>query len=384
MLDINLLLIILQASSLTVTLSLALLLAFAWFHQPDTSRAYEQMRWCVIAALLLLAIHYFLQIRFGFRAQSTDVGALINTLFYPPSIYFFSYSFVRLAGRQTYQRRFIIAASISMLLILGCFVGGYLYYGSLHMPVALYTMGLCFSASICYCFLSSRKEILRMQKLADEESGQMQVQFNLFLRTASTLLYAAALVMSISIYFTPLVFIVGTLNLLAMLFFVISFIALGFNINNVSQIIQTAMDEPAPSGKEKVVEEPKPVLTDEQKAHIGALIADWRRQQGFGVSDLNSTTLAIRLNIPKRQLIQYLREVEGKTFRVWLSDLRLAEAQRLILEHPEYTNETIAEACGFSRSHLQVKFKESTGLTTNDWREAHKTAEIADNTNRKC
>lgn len=35
--------------------------------------------------------------------------------------------------------------------------------------------------------------------------------------------------MSISIYFTPLVFIVGTINLIAMLFFVISFIALGFN-----------------------------------------------------------------------------------------------------------------------------------------------------------
>lgn len=371
MLDINSLLLILQSCSLTVTLSLALLLVFSWFHQPDTSRAYEQMRWCVIAALLLLTLHYFLQIRFGFRAQGPDVGALINTLFYPPAIYVFSYSFVRLAGRRSFQRRFITVASISMLLIIGCFVGGYLYYGSLHMSVALYAMGACFFASILFCFLSSRKEILRTQRLADEESGQMQVQFNLFLRTASTLLYAASLVMSISIYFTPLLFIVGTLNLVAMLFFVISFIALGFNIKNVSQVISTEMEEPVPSGNENVVEEPKPVLTDEQKERISTLIADWRRQQGFGVSDLNSTTLAIRLNIPKRLLIQYLREVEGKTFRVWLSDLRLEEAKQLILLHPEYSNETIAGSCGFSRSHLQVKFKEATGLTTNDWRAAH-------------
>lgn len=371
MLDINSLLLILQASSLTVTLSLALLILFSWFHQPDTIRAYEQMRWCVIAALLLMTVHYFLQIHFGFRAQGPDVGALINTLFYAPAIYIFSYSFVRLAGRRSFQLRFIAVTSISMLLIIGCFIGGYLYYGSLHMPVALYAMGACFFASILFCFLSPRKELLRTQRLADEESGQMQVQFNLFLRTASTLLYTASLVMSLSIYFTPLVFIVGTLNLVAMLFFVISFIALGFNINSVSQVISTEMEESAPSGNDNVVEEPKSLLTDEQKEHVSTLITDWRQHHGYGVPDLNSTTLAIRLNIPKRLLIQYLREVEGKTFRIWLSDLRLEEAKRLILAHPDYTNETIAESCGFSRSHFQVKFKESTGFTTNDWREAH-------------
>lgn len=372
MLDINSLLLILQSSSLTVTLSLALLLAFSWFHQPDTSREYEQMRWCVIAALLLLAFHYFLQIHFGFRAQGPDVGALINTLFYAPAIYIFSFSFVRLAGRSSYQRRFITVAFISMLLIIGCFFGGYLHYGSLHMPVALYGMGACFFLSILFCFLSSRKEIQRTQRLADEESGQLQVQFNLFLGMASNLLYTASLVMSLSIYFTPLVFIVGTLNLVAMLFFVVSFIALGFNIQGLDQIISNEMEEDnvnasATTGNEQ----PKETLSAEQKDRIQVLITEWRQRQGFAISDLNSTTLASRLNVPKRQLIQYLREVEGKTFRIWLSDLRLEEAKRLILAHPEYTNETIAESCGFSRSHLQAKFKEATGLTTNDWRNAH-------------
>lgn len=372
MLDINSLLLILQSSSLTVTLSLALLLAFSWFHQPDTSREYEQMRWCVIAALLLMTVHYFLQIHFGFRAQGPDVGALINTLFYAPAIYIFSFSFVRLAGRSSYQRRFITVAFISMLLIIGCFFGGYLHYGSLHMPVALYAMGACFFLSILFCFLSSRKEIQRTQRLADEESGQLQVQFNLFLGMASNLLYTASLVMSLSIYFTPLVFIVGTLNLVAMLFFVVSFIALGFNIQGLDQIISNEMEEEnvnasATTGNEQ----PKETLSAEQKDRIQALITEWRQRQGFAISDLNSTTLASRLNVPKRQLIQYLREVEGKTFRIWLSDLRLEEAKRLILAHPEYTNETIAESCGFSRSHLQAKFKEATGLTTNDWRNAH-------------
>ena len=370
MLDIHSILLVLQGSSLTMTLGLALLLFFAWFHQPDTSRAYEQMRWCIMSALLLMAVHYFLQIRFGFRAQGADVGALVNMLFYAPSIYIFSYSFVRLASRKSVRYRFVLVASISMALIVSFFVAGYVHYRSLHMPMALYAMGACFFASIVFCFVYPNKEISRMRRLADEESGQMQVQYNLFLRTAATLLYAASLVMSLSIYFTPLVFIVGTLNLVAMLFFVGSFIALGFNIRNVSQIIGTEMEDTSPTEGENA-EESKPKIGEEQCEMIRPLLEEWRKRKGFATSEINSTMLSARLNIPKRLLVQYLREVEGKTFRVWLSDLRLEEAKRLILAHPDYSNETIAEACGFSRSHLQVKFKESTGLTTNDWRAAH-------------
>lgn len=372
MLDIKSLLLILQASSLTMTLGLALVLFFAWFHQPDTSREYEQMRWCNVASLLLLALHYVLQMHFGFRTMGPDVGALINTLFYPPAIYISSYSFVRLASRRSFQRRYIMVASVCMLLIATSFVCGYIYYGSLHMPVALYTMGALFFLSIVFCFVYPTKEINRVCKLADEESGQLQVQYNLFLKTSSRLMYGAALAMSLSIYFTPLLFIVGTLNLISILFFIVSFVALGFNIRNVNQVISTEMDEEAPSHESEAARnEAKPSLTQEQKDMICALIDEWRRKQGYGTSDLNSSLLAARLNIPKRLLVQYLREVEGKTFRIWLSDLRLEEAKSLIIAHPDYSNETIAEACGFSRSHLQVKFKESTGLTTNDWRETH-------------
>lgn len=371
MIDNNALLLILQSSSLTMTFGLALLLIFAWLHQPDTTREYEQMRWCNVTALLLMALHYVLQIVFGFRAQGADVGALINILFYAPAIFIFSYSLVRLASRRSFQRRFLQVTSASMLIIGTCFVCGYLHYGGLHMPVALYAMGACFFLSILFCFVYPRHEINRMRRLADEESGQMQVQYNLFLQTGSTLLYVAALVMSLSIYFTPLVFIVGILNLVAILFFIVSFIALGFNIGNVSQIIGVEMEEARPADDENCSEEVKPTMSAEQKAMVQTLLDDWRQRQGYGTSELNSTTLAARLNLPKRLLVQYLREVEGKTFRIWLSDLRLEEAKRLILVHPEYSNETIAEACGFSRSHLQAKFKESTGLTTNEWREAH-------------
>ena len=133
-------------------------------------------------------------------------------------------------------------------------------------------------------------------------------------------------------------------------------------------VVEETEDGVCPEREITAVQAPKACMDDEQKTKVRGLIEDWRKNQGYATSEINSSLLASRLNIPKRQLVQYLREVEGKTFRIWLSCLRLEEAKRKIMEHPKYSNETIAEGCGFSRSHLQAKFKEATGMTINEWR----------------
>jgi len=68
-------------------------------------------------------------------------------------------------------------------------------------------------------------------------------------------------------------------------------------------------------------------------------------------------------------LSQWLRH-RDQSFWDWLSDLRIEEAKRIISEHPDWTNEAIAEACGFNdRSAFQKKFKQKTGLTPAEWAE---------------
>ncbi|WP_373734107.1 helix-turn-helix domain-containing protein, partial [Bacteroides heparinolyticus] len=113
----------------------------------------------------------------------------------------------------------------------------------------------------------------------------------------------------------------------------------------------------------------------EQKLSISSPLTQWQEARGYSAPNINSTTLALQLNVPKHLLVQYLREQEGKTFRVWLSDLRIEEAKRILIEHPNYDNESIATACGFaSRTWLQNRFKAVTGMTPAEWRkkQSHK------------
>ena len=212
--------------------------------------------------------------------------------------------------------------------------------------------------------------------MVDEESGQMQIQFSIFLKTSNFLMLMLGLFVSLCIYYLPLLAIVGTLELFAILLFITSFITLGFNIHNVSQIINEEKEEEEIKDANDNTynkKEEKKMLNLEQREIIRKKLELWRNNHGYSSSDINSALLAVRLGLSKRMLVQYIKEVEGKTFRIWLSDIRLEEAKRMIIEHGDYSNETIAEACGVSsRYYLQNKFKDATGLTPTEWRDANK------------
>ncbi len=79
-------LLLVQCGCFTTTLVLALMLLMSRYlmHMHTPSRAYDTSRWLLVIALSLYAIHYLLQMVFGFRAKNPDLGAMVNILFYLP------------------------------------------------------------------------------------------------------------------------------------------------------------------------------------------------------------------------------------------------------------------------------------------------------------
>ena len=74
--------------------------------------------------------------------------------------------------------------------------------------------------------------------------------------------------------------------------------------------------------------------------------------------------------LSRRELSEYFDLHLHSTFRIWLSDIRLAEAQKMIAAHPEYSNDTISSSCGFSsRSQLYKIFSDKLGMSPKQWRE---------------
>lgn len=357
---------------------MALLLLSSRFFQPHTTLNYEKSRWLLFTAMLLAVVHYLLQIFLGFRAASDELGALVNMLFYTPAVYLLSYASLRMVSDRKHKRLYMLVGFVSVALILVCFVVGYICYRSLNMPVALRSMAVVFYISVFYYAFYPLHELFRVKQLVENETGGDIRQFFIYMRVGMAVLFMICITVPFVIFSLKVLSIFGPIILVLLVLYVLSFISFGFNLTPVSDIIDEELDDDKakPNSEGEVAEEasaPTATLTEQQCKQIRTSIERWRKAQGYSQPDVNSTNLAAKLRVPKRQLILYLSVYEGKTFRVWLSELRIEEAKRMLIEDENYKLETIAYACGFShRNYLQNHFKAITGFTPREWQENQK------------
>lgn len=356
----------------------------------------------LIGALGLYVVHYLLQMLFGFRARSEDVGALINILFYTPVALLIACATLRMSTAQRYLRRFVMVGVAGAVFIFILFVAGLSIFRSLEMPWVLRVMEVVYVILILFFIFNPGGGLRRMHRKIEDETAADNSKFNIYMHSGTVLLYAMGAAGALSIFHTRTVFMIAAFFLLALVFYVVSFLSMGFNIQGVSSLVDetddaveatSPTDEALDKRRETTVGKSgaptdesstpasspsAPRLSVEQVEMIEAAIATWRAERGYNTLNLTSITMAQRLGIPKRLLTQYLAEREGSTFRVWLSNIRIEEAKRMLLTQPDYSIEAIAEACGFSsRSWMQEKFKASTGMTPAEWREAQSPSNLA-------
>ena len=82
-------------------------------------------------------------------------------------------------------------------------------------------------------------------------------------------------------------------------------------------------------------------------------------------------SVAAEIGIPQYQLSAWLKQQNYK-YSEWMTSLRIDEAKQVLKEHPDWSNESVAEHCGFSdRTYFQKKFKEKTGMTPADYVSLH-------------
>ena len=112
-----------------------------------------------------------------------------------------------------------------------------------------------------------------------------------------------------------------------------------------------------------------PELTPEVLQHVAEAASQWTEQGGYRQAGINIPSAAEAIGVPRYLLSAWLKH-QGYTYAKWMTALRIEEALRVIKEHPDWSNETVASHCGFSdRSYFQRKFKETTGQTPAEYLE---------------
>lgn len=190
---------------------------------------YEHARHLIIVALVVLAFQYFCQMKLGIRATDDTYGALVNALVYPISFSLISIAIYHVEATHARRRQMnLVCLGFYLAICLVCGIG-YWQKGSAHIGGWLYVAQALFLASVVYDIVMIVTEMRKRHKMLATMAGTDILPYVRYAKASLFILFTAALIMPIAIISTQLLLIVGPLVLLALLFFLTTFMALGNN-----------------------------------------------------------------------------------------------------------------------------------------------------------
>ena len=359
----------------------ALILGITHLHMKWTNRRYEWSRWMILAGMTGLAIQYLLQMLLGFRAKSDDLGAIFNILVYTPCITTIAMGIYNIEATHANRRKMYIVCACIYAAIIAVFCIGYSNSGSLNIGNWLYAMLVLFGTNVAYCIYMIMIEMRKRKKMLELMTGDDMLPYVRYARASVFALFFSTLTMPFAILSTTLLYIIGPLALLSILFFNLSFVAMGYNYVPTEELLDKEEEENAALADEitessdgQDVEsadskETLPSFSQERQAAIKEKLDKWCEELGYKDTTVNMFTLSRSLNISKNELSRYFTSCLNSTFRIWLAEVRFEAAKKMMLDYPDYNNDIISAECGFSsRSYLYRIFKEKEGCSPTVWR----------------
>lgn len=190
---------------------------------------YERARWLIFVGIIGLAAHYLMQMRYGFRAVDDAVGATVNALVYAPCFSLISMGIFHIEATHVRRRRVYVVCAAINLAIFACFFIGFLQHGEMRIGAWLYAMLALFAANVVYCIVVIVREIIKRRRLLETMAGGDIMPYVRYSRASLLILFFPAVVSPFAIISTKLLYFFAPLGLMAFLFFVLSFVALGYS-----------------------------------------------------------------------------------------------------------------------------------------------------------
>ena len=369
----------------------AFIVALSHLHVRWENKRYERSRWMIVAALIGLAIQYVLQMTFGFRAMHDNLGAVINILLYTPCFSLISIGIYNIETTRANLRKMILMCSGIYAAIIVVFCVGISLHHSLYIREGLYLMLILFCVSVIYCIYMIIQEMIRRKNMLETMAATDLLPYVRYSRASVIILWLAVLAMPVAIFSTTLLYIVGPAVLLALLFFNLTFIALGSSYIPTEELLYKEEESMKPNvecgasggvnpfsdgqkSPREATTKRMNQISEERRVFVQQKLDEWCANGGYKDSNVNMLTLSRTLCISKNELSLFFDQCLHSNFRIWLSEIRLNAAKKMMLEYPDYSNDIISAECGFScRTHLYRIFKTKEGCSPTEWRDFQST-----------
>ena len=102
---------------------------------------------------------------------------------------------------------------------------------------------------------------------------------------------------------------------------------------------------------------------------IRLLVDEWIENKGYLSNDIGIDKLGKRLGINRTYISNYINDTYHSNFNTWIHNMRIADAQKLIIDNPDMTMGQIAVMTGYSdQAHFCKQFKAVSGKSPIKWK----------------
>lgn len=333
---------------------------------PVTFRA----RWFMAGGIGLLALQFVFQIMLELRKMGVAQAVMLNLFMFVPAAWLLNLGILYLQCRGHIRRHNWWVGIISWVLVtILLFLAQYadrdpVVFNGVELPVEEIISSVIFLAMQChYTFLHFR-ELRRIHRALNNYYDRDMSELLSTMETSVKVIAALAVLVPQAIFNSGWVLgIFGLLSLLGIYYFVISYVAYVYSASS-NQLMVAEQNDTEEQEEETKKKMHATEMNESDRQRITAAVNRWIANNGHLRSGITIQNAADEMKIPRYQLTSWLKTTEQELFSPWLTYLRIEEAKRQMTLHPEWSNDVIAEHCGFgSRSYFQTVFRKQTGMT---------------------
>ena len=356
-----------QFAAVTLMTLMAVALAIWMPKRVSDDRVVNRSRWLMVAGLVLIATQFLVQFIFGFRAMGVTQAVFVNILFFIPCSWLIALSLLNLQRQGRLSRTEWAAGPVTLV-------------------VAATVMLLC--ASTDDALLTDTPQMRNAEWLASIFYGVMQLLFtwrhivelrrmyqalsNYYDQQGPSLrwLFFSIIAMSILALMIPILIYTSGLPLsIYALFcffslFYMWFQFIGFIRTSAAIRMREAEENEETTVKSEKTADTTETVSTEDLAHVAEAVGKWIADGRHLRTGIVIKVAAQEMGIAREQLTAWLATTPQKEYRPWITFHRIEAAKRMMQQHRDWSNETVAQQCGFStRNYFQEVFKKQEGMT---------------------
>ena len=339
----------------------------------NESKTARQARWLMAVGTAVLALHFALQLHYGLRLMGITQSVMLNLAMLIPASYIFARAVLLLLRRGQLSLADRWAGPLTWMVVIAMVVvaaqndGRPLLSDSPELRRAEVTGAVLYMLMQGYYTWRHTQSLMAMRRTLNDYYDRDTDGMLRWMQYSIVGLMLLALMVPVAIFGTGAWMLAVAFAIYFFIFYLVDCFCFYLTSPAPERI------EAAEKNAEEVEREEAPlqspqggmiaVLSPEAMHEVAEAVEAWKARGGYRQSGLLQPLAAADIGVTRYRLTCWLHQC-GLKYTEWIAALRIEEAKRVIKEHPDWSNDAIAQYCGFTdRTVLQRTFKKLVGMT---------------------